>query len=158
MFFSTVGWLVGIFLMYRGDEPESLGISISWNSGRRINSDRLRPVVGFLHCSTKSPCCVCCPWGCRKQAQGIATRGSLSWAGHISIQTRLIGSSSRSGLVLIFVRFHGQSWILLPVCSIYKPKPVLMLYSQLLVQGRQEAQACWAISTACLATWHPVRI
>jgi len=30
-----------------------------------------------------------------------------------------------------------------------------MLYSQLLAQDRQEAQACWAISTACLTTWHP---
>lgn len=123
------------------------------------SNDRLkpRPCVPWLFCKVTGL------WLLSLRLQGANTGhkppwGLLSHTGYISTQSRLISSSSHSRLVLIFVRFHGQSWILLPMCSFYKPKPVLMLYSQLLAQDLQEAWARWGISTACLMTWHGVHI
>lgn len=134
----------------RGDEHESIEINVSQNSGCKITVIALRPGLVFPGCSAESRGCARFPWGSR----GTGHLSLLSCTGYISIQSRLIGSSSHCRLVLAFVRFHGQSWILLPVCSFYKPKPVLMLFSQLLAQDRQEAQACWGISTACLMPCH----
>lgn len=158
IFFPTNGRIVGIILTCRGDEHKSIEIYVSRNSGCKITMIALRPSLVLPGCSAKSRGCACFPGvaGSKHRAQATLRIVIPRWV--LSIQSRLISSSSHSRLVLIFVRFHGQSWILLPVCSFYKPKPVLMLYSQLLAQDRQEARARWGIFTACLMTWRGVLI
>lgn len=157
-FFPTNGRLVGIILTCRGDEHKSIEIYVIRNSGCKITTIALRPSPVFPGCSAKSQGCACFPGaaGSKHRAQATLRIVIPRWV--LSIQSGLISSSSHSRRVLVFVRFHGQSWILFPVCSFYKPKPVLMLYSQLLAQDRQEARARWGISTACRMTWRGVHI